>query len=356
MTAILIDARRSQGVRTGVGHYTKSIIENWPDGSPAPTCLLRPGEEDSKLSRGTSIVLPAGLRWHIAAARMARRGRALYFSPESMFVPLMVGRRALLTVHDLTPLTNPGVHKRWNVLLHRAFMGFTLRRVGAVIVPTETVRRDVISLFPWAARKTHVIVEGVRSRKATTQAPDAIPEVSRPYALYVGTIEPRKNVIPLIEAFLDAAPSTWTLAIAGKIGWLNEEDRERFARLAEHPRVNHLGFVPDGWLPSLYQWASVFCYVSDAEGFGLPVAEAMAAGTPVIHSDDPALLEVGQGVGLVVRRSHLADDLRQAIRRVSSMPDREVEEQRQRARQASAKFDWAVASAETSLILNRLKA
>lgn len=354
MPRILIDGRRAQGSRAGVGHYTKSVIAHWPH--PAEIEVLvdvdrEPEDFPGVATRG----LKGGVIWNLRAAWLARRTRALYFSPESFIVPLLLGRRALITVHDLTALDIPDAQTRKNVVVGRFLLKATLRRVGAIIVPTDAVQRDLARHFPEVAAKSHVVPEGIREFAATDE-PAALAAVTplTPYVLYVGTIEPRKNVLALVEAFLRAAPAEWNLVLAGQVGWLSDPDRERFSQLAADPHVHHLGYVPDAWLGTLFERARLFAYVSESEGFGLPVAEAMAAGVTVIHSDDPALLEVAGGAGIVVRRAHLADDLRASLTAATALDDAAIAAHVAAGRAASARFDWRVAASEADRIVKSL--
>lgn len=350
MVRLIVDGRRTQGTRTGVGHYAKSILDSWP--LPAELEILLSTKHELNDSLGSnSVAFRPGIGWHIRAWLYVIRARGVYFSPESLIVPILLGRRALLTVHDLTPLDNPAVHKKWNVFVHRIAMRLAMARVGQVIVPTAAVKADVARHFPKAVRHTSVVYEGVREPDFTQVQTDGFVAPQKPYALYIGTIEPRKNVLQLCRAFLESAPKEWRLLLAGKLGWLSEQDRAAFLELCEHPRISHLGFVPDSWIHKLLTDAAVFCYVSEAEGFGLPVAEAMAAGVPVIHSDDAALLEVGGGAGFVVRRRHLAHDLREKFEAMAEMTDFERSDIIERGFSASRRFDWDSAAASTRALL-----
>jgi glycosyltransferase involved in cell wall biosynthesis len=356
MLKILIDGRRAQGPHAGVGHYTESIVRHWP-ATDAIEVLLAARRPAAGFGGAATRRLRGGASWNIRAAIRTMRTNSLFFSPESYIVPWMLGRRAAITVHDMTTFDIPGSHTRRNVIVSRLFLPSTLRRVGAIIVPTEAVKADLLRHFPLVEAKVTVIHEGIRdfADGTPTSNIDELLENSRPYVLYVGTIEPRKNVLELIDAFFDVAPATWHLVLAGKAGWLSEEDLERLEKAGEHERVALLGYVPGEWLRPLFTRAALFAYVSESEGFGLPVAEAMAAGVPVIHSDDPALLEVGSGAGIVVRRAFLAEDLRAALVRAIAMEPEERDAMVARGIAASRKYDWAVAAEETSRVVKSLR-
>jgi glycosyltransferase involved in cell wall biosynthesis len=313
---ILIDGRRAQGARTGVGHYTLSILRHWPDGV-CHEVLASSRSEIPALTSGVLACWPGGPTWHLWAALRVFTRRTLYFSPESLIVPIIVGARAALTVHDLTPVTMPAVHTTRNIVIHKLLFALALRRVGTIIVPSNAVRQELVAFMPSTAAKVHVIHEGPRDTTMTTGLP--LTQASEEhrygrYMLYVGTVEPRKNVLTLIDAFRDAAPEDWRLLIVGKLGWLSPEESATFGRLCDSDRVIYLGYVEDAALPALYSNAEVFCYPSEIEGFGLPLLEAMQQGVPVVHSDAAALVEVAGNAGLSVRRARLAGDLRSAFR------------------------------------------
>lgn len=351
MRRILIDGRRAQGHRAGVGHYTKSIIDSWPEPNNVEV-LLDERRQPEVFAGVATRYLKGGPLWNVRAALQARRERAVYFSPESYITPWILGRRSLLTVHDLTPLELTDKHTRRDVIIARLFLPAAIRRAGAIIVPTERVRSDLVRHFPRSAAKVTVLYEGIRQFETTSSSEaEAALAGKAPYMLYVGTIEPRKNVLTLIEAFLAATPPEWTFVLAGQTGWLDEAQLRRFTELAADPRVAHLGFVPDSWLGTLFAGARAFVYVSESEGFGLPVAEAMAAGTPVIHSDDPALIEVAAGAGVVVTRENLAADLRRELAAATQWSAAQREAHEKAGIVASRRFDWGTAARGTAAVL-----
>lgn len=353
---VLIDGRRAQApARTGVGQYTLSILRNWPEEFLHEVLGARSAADASPL--GTIDTYgPTGLTWHAwAALRVLTQGH-LYFSPESLLVPILVGKRAALTIHDLSPLTMPTVHTKRNVVVHNLLLKLALKRVRAIIVPSGAVSDEVASILPSATPRVVVIHEGPRDIAIEERVPlgnDAAADSLGNYVLYVGTIEPRKNVLTLVDAFCDSAPADWRLVIAGKIGWLSPVDAARFKRSCDGSRVTYLGYVDDAALSGLYSAAGIFCYPSEVEGFGLPLIEAMQRGVPVIHSDAGALQEVAGSAGLSVRRSHLADDLRDAIGRLCRDPAA-----RQTIGQAgllrAAEFSWPRAAFETARVVSGL--
>ncbi|MBR6373407.1 MAG: glycosyltransferase family 4 protein [Victivallales bacterium] len=205
--------------------------------------------------------------------------------------PLLCRRPYLLNVHDVIALTHPDLCSRRNLLQMRALLPSSIRRASQVIVSTSYVATQVKLLFPNV--KVEVAPLGVdydEFAKSEGNSP-----VSGPYFLFVGNIEPKKGLMTLLSAFLQ---EDWgaKLVLAGRIGWKCGELLAIIRRFPE--RVIWLGRVADAQLPALYRNALALIMPSIVEGFGLPVLEAMAAGTPVIHSNAPALTETAGGAGL----------------------------------------------------------
>jgi alpha-1,3-rhamnosyl/mannosyltransferase len=201
-----------------------------------------------------------------------------------------------------------------------------LRRCDALIAISETTRRELGERFPRARAKASVAHPGADERfspEVGDEDETALRRwgLRRPYVLATGTVEPRKNLPRLIEAFASLDGDVrrgWTLALAGAPGW--QTDRT-FATAAAHgDLVQTLGYVPDEDLPSLYRQADVFCYVSLYEGFGIPVLEAMQSGTAVLTSSVSSMPEVG---GEAARYADPRDvrDIQRGLRELLSDPE-----------------------------------
>jgi alpha-1,3-rhamnosyl/mannosyltransferase len=208
-------------------------------------------------------------------------------------------RRARLTatIHDLTALTRPDLHTAANVQADSGFADRVLKRAAGLIAVSEHTRQDAIRLLGIPPEKIETIHPGIDERffHAVAEPPE------RPYVLYLGTIEPRKNVDRLLDAWAALKPSLreeFELVIAGPAGW---RAGPTLARLASRPPgVRYLGYVPETSLPGLTAGATAFAYPSQYEGFGFPVAQAMAAGVPVLTSNLSSLPEVVGDAALLV--------------------------------------------------------
>jgi alpha-1,3-rhamnosyl/mannosyltransferase len=202
--------------------------------------------------------------------------------------------RMTATIHDLTSELMPEVHTPGNVQADRAFAEKILRRADGLIAVSENTRQDAIRLLRIAPDRIRTIYSGVS--ETYFQAVPTARALS--YALYVGTIEPRKNLDTLLDAWALLKPSLrseFDLLIAGPRGWSSEETFGRIQREA-----SYLGYVPEADLPGLTAGATVFVYPSLYEGFGFPVAQAMAAGAPVITSNNSCLPEIVGDAALLV--------------------------------------------------------
>ena len=249
-------------------------------------------------------------------------GVDLFHATEHL-LPRLRRIRSVFTLHDLIYRFDPGSHLPLNRIYLNTMMPRFLRTADAVIAVSECSQRDAMRLYGTPADKVHVIPEGVDARfkpVASQQVAQVRDKFHLPehFVLCVGTLEPRKNYSLLFEALAacrEQGHSAWPLIIAGKPGWLYEPILQRISDLGLQDLVRTTGFFPDEDLPALYNAATLLAMPSRYEGFGLPVLEAMACGTPVVCSNTSSLPEVAGEAALLVP----PDDVRawtQAIARV----------------------------------------
>lgn len=205
--------------------------------------------------------------------------------------------RVTATLHDLTCWLRPEWHTAGNIAADRRFAEQVLVRADAVIAVSEQTRRDALRVLSLRPERVHTIHSGVG--EAYFQAGGEVAGEGR-YVLYTGTVEPRKNLERLLDAWL-LLPRDYRrefeLRVAGPAGWGAEATE---ARMRATEGVKRLGYVPEEELPGLMRGAAVFVYPSLYEGFGLPVVQAMAAGAPVLASTGGALAEVAGGAAELV--------------------------------------------------------
>ncbi|MDO9395586.1 MAG: glycosyltransferase family 1 protein [Herbiconiux sp.] len=235
-----------------------------------------------------------------------------------------LGTQTTVTIHDVVPWTHPSTLTPRGVTWHRAMAKRAARYADAIVVPTHAVADELSRYFNFGDR-VRVIGGAVSDelRLPANPAERAL-ELDLPerYILAVGTLEPRKGLAALIQSLAHPATGDLPLLIAGPEGW-GEFDVASVAGAAgvDPARIRVLGFVSDSDLALLLERATVFVYPSLAEGFGLPLVEAFNFGTPVIHADVPALLEVAAGATHVVQRTTAeayAEQLAEAIEAVTT--------------------------------------
>ncbi|NEM91328.1 glycosyltransferase family 4 protein [Galbitalea soli] len=232
------------------------------------------------------------------------------------------GNQTAVTVHDVVPWTNPETLTPRGVSWHKAMVARAYKYADAVVVPTHAVADELAEFYDFGER-VRVIGGAVSARLALPIDAEARAiELDLPprYLLAVGTLEPRKGLEPLIRSLALPQTGDIPLLIVGPAGWgdVDVAALAASAGLAEG-RVRTLGRLSDAEVAVALSRASAFVFPSLAEGFGLPVLEAMSLGAPVIHSDSPAVLEVAADAGVVVARDDAAgypERLADAIARV----------------------------------------
>jgi glycosyltransferase involved in cell wall biosynthesis len=232
----------------------------------------------------------------------------------------------LLTVHDLTFLVHPDCFEPASQRYLSRTVPRSLRRASLVLVDSQASRSDLLRLFSVSPERVTVIYPGVDQHfcPLSTSASEPVRQrlgLPEQFLLFVGTLEPRKNLVRLLEA-LQRVPDVPDLVIAGRKGWLYEEIFATVERLEMQDQVRFLDFVDDADLPALYNLASAFVYPSLYEGFGLPVAEALACGTPVVTSAVASLPEVAGDAAILVDpldTAGIAEGIRQALQQANRL-------------------------------------
>jgi len=235
-----------------------------------------------------------------------------YLAPLAGRVPYVV------SFHDMTLSLLPRFHTFKKRVLTQSLIPAVARGARMILTPSESTRRDVVKLLGVDPGRVRVIPYAAGpSFRPVALAPDRLEAahgVRPPYFLYVGTLEPRKNLGRALRAFASVAErlGPCRFVIVGQRGWRYEEVLREAARPSLRGRVDLLGYVPEERLPDLYAHALALVYPSLYEGFGLPVVESMACGTPVLTSRSSSLAEIGEGAALLADPSDekaLADGL-----------------------------------------------
>ena len=307
-----LDVSRLFGPRDGVARYTASLLEAIAELAKerggTPSLYLYPLNADVDASAWKELLarLPGGVR--SGARRWPRRDDVDLFHVPSFTDPGSFDGPVVFTIHDLTFLTHPHFHLAKN--LNHCLLG-TLRALAngaTVLAVSQATAEEVHRWFVLPRRRLRVVYEAASTGFVALRGADLDAARRRlaarfgldgPFVLAVGSFEPRKNLARLVEAYGGLDPelrSGTPLVLAGGGGWKRDDV---FAG-AWPDFVRHLGAVEEEDLVALYNVASVAAYVSLVEGFGLPVVEAMACGTPVLTSNTSSLAEVGADAALCV--------------------------------------------------------
>lgn len=307
-----IDASRSFGLRrTGTEHYATEVTRQLIRLAPGRLRLYFRGAPAEPPPPGAeALVLPAPRLWtHLRlGAEVALRPPAVLFVPAHV-MPLACRPPAVVTVHDLGYEAFPMAHRA----LDRAYLRWTtrrhVRRAACLLADSSATRADLVRLYGADPERVRVVLlapdddlrppepEQVLLARAAAGLP---PE--GPYLLHVGTQQPRKNLRRLLEAFAAASDGRpeLRLVLAGMPGWGDEGLAERARALGLVERVHLPGYFPRDLLAGLYGGATALVMPSLYEGFGLPVVEAMACGTPVLCSGTSSLPEAAGGAAILV--------------------------------------------------------
>jgi glycosyltransferase involved in cell wall biosynthesis len=343
------------GPRTGVGIWTEKVAEGLAGAEFGTVFLaaskaLNLGPDDGHAA--LQVVAPPSLPllgpvWlNTVVPGLLRRLNADLWIGSLAVLPVRCPVPAVAMVHDLTPRTHPRRHTLRNRLVFRCFFERSMRTAHTVVVGSGATEDVLSKAFPWADDKVVKIGYGVDEWYSPPAEGDRGVGIrerysgGRPYLLHLGTVEPRKGIPDLVAAWerlLDDDANTPDLVIAGRLGWGTSPIVERIRSSRHASRIHLPGYVGRGDARELLRHAEAFALASEAEGFGLPLAEAVSCGTPAVATDIPALREAGGDAAVfcpVRDPEALAAGLREALR-----PDAAAR-LRERAKARAPKLRW----------------
>jgi alpha-1,3-rhamnosyl/mannosyltransferase len=324
-------------------------------GAPLDPRLPVPPLEAVRCSSG-----PFGVRQQLEVPRLLRACRArLYHSPYYL-MPYRPGVPAVVNCFDLIPLLVPGTFDRGRRFAYSLAHRLAFRAAAAICVPSRATRDDVARLFPSTASRLTIVRPGVKWGQAPFPAECAEAEDGFPprFLLHVGSNKPHKDIAVLVKAWsaaVRAAPDVTrgtTLVLAGPRDPRYPEPARSIERFGVSARVLDLGAVSDVRLDHLYARAALFVLPSRREGFGLPLAEAMAHGRPCICSDTPALAETAGGAAAVFPAGDAPTLADQIVRLLADAGEAQRLGSLGAARAAC--FDWGVSARETVAVYERV--
>jgi glycosyltransferase involved in cell wall biosynthesis len=356
---IAFDARPFEPGRTGVGRYLEGLLGQWTELFPKDRLLAlspRPVDLPGNLEGKVEVPFPpkglAGTFWlQTAAPFQAARANADLFFGTLGIVPLLSRLPSVATVHDLTPILFPAWHSAKNRLGFAPFLGPSVRKARRLVAVSEATRRDLVARHPDAAAKCRVIHNGFTPLPEFEGDDNISPE---PYILFLGTVEPRKNVERLVEAMestWDRRPTFPRLVIAGGDGWGMAGFSARLAASRHAARIRRTGYVAPAEAARLIRRARLVAYPSLYEGFGLPALEAMAMGTVVVASSASSLPEVVGDAGLLPNPMDVEAIAAALERAQDDEPFRE--RARRLGRERAQGFTWERAARQTRALFEQ---
>ncbi len=369
---ITLDLSAAVHRRAGLGRYAESLARALLPLSPDELAFFYNAERGIAPLAGleqlpTRTVALGYKPWRMLvwAGQLARIPfnhlvpNATFFHATEHLLPPLRDIPTVLTVHDLIFRHLPEHHKRLNRWYLNATMPLYCRRATHIIAVSEATRQDLIAAYAVPPEKITVILEAADpqftpqppERSAAARARYGLPER---YLLYVGTIEPRKNLTRLLRAWepLYLAGEAPPLVIVGKRGWLAEDFYAALEASPAREGVLFTGYVADGDLPALYSGATIFVFPSLYEGFGLPPLEALACGAPVLCSNTASLPEVVGDAALTFDPTG-DEAIRESLHRLLCDSDLRTELRAQGLRRA-AEFSWERAAQETLTLYRAL--
>jgi glycosyltransferase involved in cell wall biosynthesis len=278
------------------------------------------------------------LQW---PARIRRLAPDVYFGPANVLPLGSVGCPSVITIHDLAIYLNPGWFPGRQPLSTRLVVPRSLSRADVIIAVSNNTADDIQDLFGVPASRINVVPHGISHlfRPMSREDLDMVRarlQLPERFILFVGTIEPRKNLATLLEAWAMMRDRP-DLVIVGDWGWLYEPIKERLERLG--PRVHHIQGLDPAELPAVYNLARVLAHPAWYEGFGFPPLEAMACGTPVVVSDRASLPEVVGDAGLIAAADD-PDAWRKGLEKLVGDSDLAADMKRRGILRA-AQFSWS---------------
>jgi len=366
---IVFDGTTLTPGRTGVGYYTEHLLQH------LAREVVNTGDEIVVVSNkpiDTQAPLPPHVRVHdghrfpirigwmqLRAQRAleALRPDVAHFT--NGMIPIGSPVATVVTVHDMSLRLYPNCHPVRRLLLNRPLMHVAIRQASSIVTVSNSARRDLLRLHGVAPDRVAVVHEAAspafrpiadREWLENVRARYALP---RQFMLYVGTIEPRKNLSRLMSAFADArkAGIPHHLVCVGPYGWSSRNLAGHIERLGIQDVVHFTGYVPFEHLPAIYNLGEFFAFPSLYEGFGLPVVEAMACGIPVLTSTTSSLGEIAGDAAETIDPAD-TDAIANAIVRLASDQDLRRDRAERGLRRARS-FSWAQTARDMLAVYHR---
>jgi glycosyltransferase involved in cell wall biosynthesis len=291
------------------------------------------------------------MQWTLPRDLAAVRPDVCHFT--NSLAPLRASCPIVITLHDMSLFVHARLHPLKSQLFVRPIIPAAARRAAAIITVSQHAKQEIVAGLKIPPEKVHVIYEAAAPQYRMIDDATELDRVraryglTRPFVLYVGTIEPRKNLTRLVAAFAQArrrCPDL-ELVLVGQLGWKYTSLFRAIEDLDLEHAVRRLGYVPNDDLPALYNLARLLAFPSLYEGFGLPVVEAMACGTPVLTSNGSSLAEIAAGASYLIDPLEVIDIAHGLV--CLATDDNLHANLRAAGLARAAQFSWQRAAAET---------
>jgi alpha-1,3-rhamnosyl/mannosyltransferase len=378
---IIISTESIKYPLTGIGRYTLELVQqlqNAPEIDELlffnhlniqrelpPTAAAATNNLKTKVSwlkKQPQVIDLYRILFPIAQGRALKKYREdyIYHGP-NFYLPANFSR-SVVTFHDISTFTCPQFHPAERVRFMQKSLRSSIKRCAKIITDSEFTRQEVAQFFNYPLHNIHAISLGYaadfypRNEEETQPLMHKLGLKYQQFTLYVGTIEPRKNIGALLDAYEMlpvALRKQYPLVLCGHEGWNSEDLHHRFQQAAQQGWLKYFGYLANEDLPLLYASARAFAFPSFYEGFGLPVVEAMASGVPVICSNVSSLPEVAGAAALTCAP--------QDVHSLSAHLQRSLEDEswRLNAREAGLKqaqtFSWEKCAQETADVYRALQ-
>ena len=345
MKRIAIDMTSTPKNKTGIGRYIKNLVESLEkiDSENHYYLLVQSDDLDGfNISANNFTFIPVNSKllrktylrilWEqlVLPFRLKKLKIDLIHCP-NFTAPYFSKVKKVIVLHDLTYFFLPEMHTPLKRELFKMYIRISAKKADALITISENSKYDIEKYFPEAVIKTTITPLGAsnnfylfdKSKPVDIHTKYNLPNN---YILYVGTIEPRKNILNLIKAYEKLPIQTklnYKLVLAGKTGWLYQDLLSYHQNSSDKDNIIFSGFIAEGDLPYLYKQASLFAYVSFYEGFGIPLIESMACDTSYITSNTSSMKEIAKDAAILVDPNN-PDDIADAI--ITTLADKNIQE------------------------------
>lgn len=327
--------------------------------------IIRPKKGQIQASNVKEVIIPINksiplhqrIRQFTSIPKFIKKNKIDIVIEPAHFGPFRLPKsiKAITVIHDLTPLLFPHFHNKMSYYLHKLLLPSILKRADCVITNSEFTRNDVIQKYPFTKDKSKAILLGTNMPQVESVSTPKLMPKDASYFLYMGTLEPRKNLEILLlayEAFRAKKSINIKLVLAGKIAWGTDDLLEKIKQSVYVKDIILTGFVSEKEKAIWYEKALAFIYPSWYEGFGLPVLEAMSYGVPVLSSNSSSLPEVG-GEAVLYFSPDNKDELRKQLEQITTS-ETLVKELKQLSLKRAKQLTWEKSANELLSTINDL--